>query len=212
MSDPRATPPDPADGPLVLWARWIRAGVLPTLSRSARDVGTALAAYASKDGAAYPSATTIAKLTAHTRTTVFQALAELVAAGVVIRDGHIKRRALNARGPVIYRFQPPPSMCPSEPDTSASETHRLLSRFQNTVTTAPVIPSRRLSEADGGSPARETATMCLCTRDTEVFICILNGKKRRGGRGVQMGTTRRASLRFARLLRRPNRRENPSRL
>jgi hypothetical protein len=115
-------------GPLVLWARWVKAGILTRLTPSARNVAMVLASYANKKtGEAFPAAsTTIPSLTGHSKTTVFGALAKLKKEGV-IRPVGTKRRQSNATGPVVYQFCPPPapmSLC--RRDTSAKDTQRVM--------------------------------------------------------------------------------------
>lgn len=139
-------------GPLVLWARWVRAGILRRISTSAGDVGQVLAAFGSKRGLAFPSAETISLLTGHTRTTTFSALQELVKEGVVARDGHVKRRDRNARGPVIYRFrEPPPPMSLCDRDVSAAGTANPADRFKRPGVSAAETGGVSAAETQKGS-------------------------------------------------------------
>ena len=121
------------DGGLVLWARWGRAGVTRLLSESAKDVALILASHGGGKNKSWPTADTLARLTGHTKTTVYCALARLKSLGIIKSTGRARRRYHNTPGAFIYEFQEPPeSMEPYADDISKREipSECLISRFK----------------------------------------------------------------------------------
>jgi Helix-turn-helix domain len=176
--------------PLVRWARWVKAGVLSTLSPSAGDVGQTLAAFESTEGRAYPSAKTIARLTGHTRNTVFAALQELKAHGVVEAMGKVQRRDSNANGPVIYRLRTPPvmwSLCRRDPSTTTKANP--VERFTSTKVLSKKGQAS-LSPRDGDSISGDSKAG-LSSRDTEGSLGLEVSREARveGGMGDDVGTS-----------------------
>lgn len=94
--------------PLVRLAQWARAGLLRDLRPTELKVWVLLSAYASRDGVAFPSAETLARLAGTTRGRVFAALRRLCERGVLERGHRIASRYHRTPGPVAYMLQPAP--------------------------------------------------------------------------------------------------------
>jgi hypothetical protein len=115
------------DGPLVLWARLVEAGVEQRLSKTEIRVFDMLAAYGGKDGS-FPAVSTIQEVTGYERRTVFKALARLKALKVIVAVGRVPSRYHNVPGPVIYQFNTPSELSleevPCEDTASGSRAKR----------------------------------------------------------------------------------------
>jgi hypothetical protein len=144
----------------VRWAQWVRTGILPRLSPTARDVAMVLAAFGSREGRAFPSSATIKRLTGHRRDTIFKALKDLVGLGIIERQGYVKRRGMNARGPSIYSFHRPPAESPGVTDTLSDGVAKGVSDTPSNSAAAMGTPERdgcltgtSPSEGDWGGPS-----------------------------------------------------------
>jgi len=202
MSSPRRVDgANKNDGPLVLWARWIRAGVLRLLSPGARDVAQTLAAYGSREGLMFPAADTLTRLTGRARNTVFRSLKELKDKRIIAPQGHVKRRYRNTKGPVIYHFLTPP------------EPMSLCDKAVSVTDTAKTNPAERFSrqrclyQRDGGSTSRRYGGR-LYHRDTEGLIEVQSEGAERGV-GETSGGLRSASPLEAASLRPPSLEADP---
>lgn len=90
--------------PLAEIARWVRAGILPYLSPTARVVMLVLGSHVNSEWEAWPSAETIAKACGFKRERIYPAIQELVKTGIFTSIGRIKFRGHNVPGPYIYRL------------------------------------------------------------------------------------------------------------
>jgi hypothetical protein len=143
-------------GPLVLWARWVRAGILAQLTPLEGKVGMVLAAFASRKGRAFPAASTVAALIGTKRTRVYAAERRLVELKVFERIDRVPRASRKPAGPVIYQLLPPP-ICPSQGDTYSEPRAGCSHKGDGGV---PYRGRGESAQRDGGSPSQGD-TQCL---------------------------------------------------
>ena len=90
--------------PFLIFANWVRAGILPHLSPIARDTLLALVAFTNREGLAWPSAEKIAEITGHKRQSIYPALGEIERAGIFHKLERVRYKGVNVPGPHFYRL------------------------------------------------------------------------------------------------------------